>query len=120
MQLRSLLQLAAVTAGALARAREGPGAVSDATQTALQEEFQLTMEAFREYTINGYLASEDLALAAVAGVANVIGQAGQADAAQGGGRRGRRTRHSKPRSRGPRGRNKRKTRVRKARRTRRR
>ena len=123
MQLRSLLQLAAVTAGALARARELPAAMSEGTQTALQTQFQRTMETYRDTQINSLLAAEDLAVAFAtnAGQAIMQGDAppGAAPGQPGGGRRRRKTRRSKPRSRARRKGNKRKTRVGKRRRTRR-
>jgi len=120
MQLRSLLQLAAVTAGALARARQGPAAISNETQTALQTQFQRTMETYRDMRVNSLLAAEDLAVAFATNAGQAIMQ-GDAPpgAAQGGGRRRRRTRRSKPRSRVRRKGHKRKTRVGKRRRTRR-
>lgn len=114
MQLRSLLQLAAVTAGALERAREKPAAMDAATQKALQEALQQTMVTYRDTQINSLLAAEDLVVAFAANVSNVLRPPGQ-----GGGRRRRRTRRSKPRSRARRKGNKKKTRVGKRRRTRR-
>lgn len=119
MQLRSLLQLAAVTAGALARAREGPAAISNETQTALQTQFQRTMETYRDMRINSLLAAEDLAVAFATNAGQAIMQGQPAPEQPGGGRRRRRTRRSKPRSRARRKGNKRKTRVGKRRRTRR-
>ena len=116
MQLRSLLQLAAVTAGALARARAGPAAISNETQTALQTQFQRTMETYRDMRINSLLAAEDLAVAFATNASQAIMEG---NPPQGGGRRRRKTRRSKPRSRARRKGNKRKTRVGKRRRTRR-
>ena len=119
MQLRSLLQLAAVTAGALTRARAGPESMSDATQQALQEQLQRIMETYRDMRINSLLAAEDLAVAFATNVGGAIMQDQPAPGQQGGGRRRRRTRRNKPRSRARRKENKRKTRLGKHRRTRR-
>ncbi len=119
MQLRSLLQLAAVTAGALARARAGPESMSDATQQALQEQLQRTMETYRDMRINSLMAAEDLAVAFATNVGGAIMQDQPAPGQQGGGRRRRRTRRNKPRSRARRKENKRKTRLGKRRCTRR-
>ena len=120
IQLRSLLQLAAVTAGALARAQEGPAAISNETQTVLQQEFQRTMETYRDMRVNSLLAAEDLTVAFAGNVGYALmpapGAAPGAAPGQGGGRK---TRRSKPRSRARRKGNKRKTRVGKRRRTRR-
>jgi len=116
MQLRSLLQLAAVTAGALTRARARPESVSDATQEALQEQFQRTMETYRDMRVNSLLAAEDLAVAFATNVGGAIMQDQPAPGQQGGRRR---TRRNKPRSRARRKENKRKTRLGKRRRTRR-
>jgi hypothetical protein len=116
MQLRSLLQLAAVTAGALTRARARPESVSDATQAALQEQFQRTMETYRDMRVNSLLAAEDLAVAFATNVGGAIMQDQPAPGQQGGRRR---TRRNKPRSRARRKENKRKTRLGKRRRTRR-
>ena len=123
MQLRNLLQLAALTAGALTRARAEPESMSDATQQALQEQLQRTMETYRDMRINSLLAAEDLAVAFATNVGAAIMQdqpaPGAAPGQQGGGRRRRRTRRNKPRSRARRKENKRKTRLGKRRRTRR-
>lgn len=119
MQLRSLLQLAAVTAGALVRAQESVPGMNDATQQELQAQFQRTMQTYRDMQINSLLAAEDLALAFAANVGHAIMPAPGGAPGQGGGRRRRRTRRSKPRSRARRKGNKKKTRVGKRRRTRR-
>lgn len=107
MRLRSLLQLAAVTAGALARARPEPQAMSDATQIALQQAFQKTMHAYRDAQISSLLAAEDLAVI----FAGNVGLAIMQGAVQSGGRRRRKTIRCKPRSKVRRKKNQKKTRV---------
>ena len=118
MQLRSLLQLAAITAAKLNELRRGP-AMAPSTQAALQQAFQETMQTYRDMRINSLLAAEDLSVAFATNVGYALMPAqGAAPGGQGGGRRRRRTRRSKPRSRARRKGNKRKTRVGKRRRTR--